>query len=461
MSIPWKNSNLKLAGPLTLGNTLSTRGFLVEKKLFIKAEILPKKEAQSGTGQYGDVDGGLRFGEPVYCALPRVICPEDVKLVGHEKLDEVHVTQYFSSVLDGLQIIQFGEDLVAFCYAVSRSAFELSLAFNNWYRSRSFTLVFVQGDDTAVFYSDSMTRRGFVHMESDFKKFDLHQDSGPLVHATKIWMHHFGFETETWQDFVTYVSMPYKIRCQGMSVTGSPGRPMMATGAAVTILLNSIHAMISILEHIVSKRTFDDVCRDLGLDVTIALHENPLDITFLRGAFYEARENFEFSWGPLPGIAKYGKISSDINKVFPKGKSPESWNERYMLLAYGVYKNMENLPPDFPVLGSYVRKMRSLSGKYLLYDNRKDLPVINESGMVTRFVPLDDFLRTWIESYDYKVRADFLPVSRESVLSFMSRRYGLSAEDVRDAESLIDSVTALPVIIHHVVFSTMWQVDYE
>lgn len=111
------------------------------------------------------------------------------------------------------------------------------------------------------------------------------------------------------------------------------------------------------------------------------------------------------------------------------------------MAAISIAKGVGFIPPNYPILGPFLVRLLSLQFE-LRPEQLKELNEIREQEHKIRRTEAFDALDTG------SMRAEF------------SVRYGLSAEEIEDAEELISNAP-FPCRLHHRVFFVIAEVDYS
>jgi hypothetical protein len=233
-------------------------------------------------------------------------------------------------------------------------------------------------------------------------------------------------------------SMPFVAKTRStagvVKMTGQ-AHPHMPTGGAGTHFWGGkFHKWVWIYA-IGERIPFTLACAHLGLKVKEQWHDRLEDATFLRGWFHRAAppaHGWAFAALPSVILKAAGKLLKDPVAMARDPKGAEMF---FSAIMAGIPLSL-----DYPIVGAF----RALATR-----------CAGASERVQRLVN-DAYIA---EGHRYKVYGG-TQVSRESVLNSMFIRYGITPEEVEDAEALIGSVKRIPAFVVHPVFSKMAEVDY-
>jgi len=171
--------------------------------------------------------------------------------------------------------------------------------------------IIVAGDDSYVVHNVNGETRFY---EGDASMYDQSQSFGPLK-AEFYLLHRLGVPTRIIDGLFRVCQATYVIKGrddeQNKTKIKHTHRPMRATGAIDTTFGNSVvmaMAWVAVLEY--SPDDLEAGFRRLGLDMKFRFHKDPMDGSFLKGAWYLYEG--KLTWGPLPSrILKMGKTTSN------------------------------------------------------------------------------------------------------------------------------------------------------
>jgi hypothetical protein len=146
-------------------------------------------------------------------------------------------------------------------------------------------------------------------------------------------------------------------------------------------------------------------------------------------------------------VVKLGKSlrSPDRYRISGEPRFAEGsarWQELLHDMARAQALSYGGIPDNYPILGAYLRKMRSFSDK-----SREELDAL-------RMMPVqyEDGYRVALPEGIY--------INRDEIMERTVERYSCSVSEILEVEALIDSVQRLPVFISHPLFQKMLSVDY-
>jgi len=185
-----------------------------------------------------------------------------------------------------------------------------------------------------------------------------------------------------------------------------------------------------------------DTLERLGLRPKIKIWPSLKGATFLKGSFFHSSLG-EIGWYPIPNCAKWGKFLTNPAAMAREGGEHRSvvTPHRAALRILQASALSVKIPDNMPIMAAY---------------KRAALRVTEEEEVTAALIERVKTIRRWRRTDS----AASDTVARDEVLDFIEERYGLSQQDVEDAEALLDSVVSAPFFVSHPVFRVMSEVDY-
>jgi hypothetical protein len=303
-------------------------------------------------------------------------------------------------------------------------------------------LILISCDDTLALANGTQWAPFFgKDNEADFSMFDQSEIESFWIEF-QVWAKEWGY-SEHWARFTFHCMMqawksvkkfPEHIKMNGKF------HVHMGTGFSLTSIGGSLFNVSDWAKAIKDGLSIEECSKRLGLNIktntSISFEDGA---TFLRGWWVTAKNGTDKIWMNLPSLSlKIGKVFKDPAIIARKIKTSIS---KENLVFKAVLSSLKGMPEDYPILGSMIKLSKRLVGQDTTLD-----PLMN-----------DPYIK---EGHAHKAygRGE---CDRKDVLRLMQIRYGLSEEDICEAEDLIDNVHDLPCFVSHPVFERMRDVDYE
>jgi len=285
---------------------------------------------------------------------------------------------------------------------------------------------------------DSLTiAPGGEEVENDFSKFDQsHSESLKLAELQF-------FSILGWTEIVelteSRAEVAYKSDNRRFKVTGNAGVGL-STGDPRTYLKNSMDNAVVVLLAVHTWKPaesfavhFQDLCAQMGFTSKVTCHQPHQVATYLKSMWVpgsiDGQEDVEDVFMSLPScILKAGKMLVDY-RVY--GLSVEE-------AASAVASSYGAIPEEMPISGVFFKKLRELGRK----GKEHIVPSLEHSFFAKPVV------------------GEGVHLNRTVAMAMCQERYGVSRQDILEAEAVISSVTALPSWIHHPMFHIMAARDY-
>jgi hypothetical protein len=302
------------------------------------------------------------------------------------------------------------------------------------------------GDDTALDWGKlALLLQRLRFEESDFTMLDSTLGAPISIDGFKRWTTLLGMPARVIDLFVESMHMRYTAKREDVFIRGDADI-QFATGLMITSTHQTFISMFFLYVILANlDLTTAQAATTVGLVAKTKAHRDMFDVSFLhltgQEVMVDGRETLVMA--PLPGaIVKLGKVGKDpvvITKF--KGRQALSDAEAVKQVAYAIAISHPEIPPNFPVLGAFLRKLEELGTR-------------SERGISPGSV---------ISNYAYKQRLTaftLTPGQREAALARHARRYGCTPDDLVELENLIDTVDELPAFLLHPLFPRMAMIDY-
>lgn len=314
------------------------------------------------------------------------------------------------------------------------------------FRGEADCVVIVSGDDSAYNWFGQLG-------EADQSAFDHTQSTGAINVAAVMWMEALGVPPEFINLLLFCSRIRYKIKYERLEMTGEAGT-QLPTGFMCTTSLSSVDCIfmyVRWLARIQVRPTIAlaEVGEELGFTVKDQRRDDPHQVTFLKGWWAVHKVTRDPLWMPLPSaVLKLGKVlrpPREIAYVVTNGKRVQPPMEVAIAqVAYAIAMSYGNVSDDYPILGSFLKKLRRLG-------------VARAGGQVHRTI---GFNAVW-ESNWYKTRVDVGLIDSKITIQAVCERYGFTPDDLFRVEELIGKVNTLPAYIEDPVFDRLVEVDYQ
>jgi hypothetical protein len=220
-----------------------------------------------------------------------------------------------------------------------------------------------------------------------------------------------------------------RIRHRSKGVTVKVARPQQQpsggtdTTVGTSLTMGSVCSGARLLK--IPGKDIKDWFRQGGMDIKIP---NTVYGTFLK----------QWLCMDSRGRKHYLPLPSAVLKAGATRRSPLSVCKglrKYEQMAAALQASRGFIPIDYPILGTWLDQMGLL-------------------GVETNYVAPQ-------HKYEAMLREEEFILDRDYVLEMIESRYGLTQAQVIDVEELIRSVSSLPCIVTHEVFTVLGRVDYD
>lgn len=292
----------------------------------------------------------------------------------------------------------------------------------------------VAGDDSLVFWGDLSRFYGRI-TEGDFTMYDHTQGRGPMISAERIKQRHMGVPEHFTTTNIWQAESGYHIHIRKKhlnAVIKFKSDVSMATGSDSTTNENSDHNIDNGYYQILnagSHKKLSDLSLELGFLLKTRVHDSPSQGTFLKG-WWQPTTHGTLVWLPLPSaILKMAKTIRDPCEIM----KTNDVDLAYRQCLYALAKSPGDIPPDYPILGPFVRLMLSMS-------------------VYTSYTFEQKYKRLVVPS-------NYPPLDVSSVLTNYFYRYNITPEEVDDFHHFLTTIQSFPFILTHGVFTKLL-VDY-
>lgn len=172
-----------------------------------------------------------------------------------------------------------------------------------------------------------------------------------------------------------------------------------------------------------------DAAASLGFKLKHRQFAEPDQGTFLKGWWCSCSDS-RYRWLPLPSaVLKMAKILRHPRDIFPDMDDEAA----YRSVLYALSSSPGYVPADYPILGPFIQKMKSL-GTYT------DVDISHKKYRIV--VP------------PFEARLD-----RDRMIEKIYTRYEITQEDIESFERMISQIDSLPVLLDSPVFGKL-MADY-
>lgn len=183
--------------------------------------------------------------------------------------------------------------------------------------------------------------------------------------------------------------------------------------------------------------TLGTVMLELGFVANAIVRPFGFQATFLKG-WWMPDEEGRARWLPLPSqVIKLGKILTNPKEIYPREDSDTAWR----MAAVSIAKGVGHVPFEYPILGPFLEKYRSLEQEFSEKQSASLKIIIEQQHKVRR------------EAGNFKL--DVAMIVQE-----FGERYGLVDVDIRRVETLFREAP-FPARLHDPVFEIIARVDYS
>lgn len=346
------------------------------------------------------------------------------------------VTSWLKNYFNGANVVDVDGRSVRFCIADAKPE-----VLNSYgaYLQGSTPLILVSCDDTVLSSGeDRVAPFEASYGESDYSKYDQSETLPFWEMLSQVWTR-WGLDPRVMDWLVWCACTEFKggkKQCKPLWRVAGFAHAQMPTGISVTSIFGSLNNIAIWIKAISERTTITSAASKLGVTIKTAWADSLHKVTFLRGWWLDGGD--DHVWVNLPSVClKMGKSFRDPYSIVKDLQAPA-------MLFRAIMESVGGIPFDYPILGAF----RGVAARLAA--------VAGQADRVSRMSKDPNI----IENAQHKVYAKVESVSRSSALEAIEWRYGITAEEVVEAEALLAQVCRIPAFVSHPVFAKMRDVDY-
>lgn len=288
-------------------------------------------------------------------------------------------------------------------------------------------IIMQAGDDSAG------RRRDGLFFENDFSMFDSSQNEQSRFSDDQFFLH-LGIPTDVRRVLWDSYGLPAVVRLTYSGAVFSCPRVSRTTGGSNTTLSNTFQGTCANLaaEVMFPDQDATSVHAAYGFSAKVQTHQGFVGtMTFLKGWYLPTPT--DVVWIPLPScILKAGGVRLNPCTMAHTKDVTEA-------VAQVLFAIAQNIPSaeEYPVVSAYRRWCLRYAHQGRVLSSAVNESVFNKPTL------------------DLPTRFEW-----DRIAELMTRRYGVSVQDLREAETLLDNAGPPPVSLNHSVFKRFAKIDY-